>query len=155
MTHGWRIAGASLAALIVGLGALYMVGVTWIPLTIAGPEWTFERLAATGAGWELPLWFQVVTVGLIALTAGVAIRVGFKTAHQLPLAGFVSVGLLLIALAAACMSFMWFVAGFAMADNVHPTYDVPYIATLSVAAIACLVGSVIAAFMAARRKPAQ
>ena len=155
MTSEWRIAGASLAGVIVGLGVLYIVGVTWIPLTIAGPEWTFERLAATGAGWDLPLWFHAVTVGLIAVSAGLAIRVGFKAAHQLSVASFVSVGLLLIAIAAACMSFMWFVAGFAMSDNVHPTHDVPYFAAMPLAAIACLLGAVIAALFASRRRPTQ
>ena len=154
MTQGWRIAGASLAALIVGLGVVYIVGVTWIPLTIAGPGWTFERLEATGAGWDLPLWFHAATVGLIVLSVGLAIRIGFKTAHQLSIASFVAVGLLLIAIAAGGMSFMWFVAGFAMADDVHPTYDVPYIAIMSVAAIACLVGALIAALGAGLRTPA-
>ena len=153
MAHEWRIAGASLAALIAGLGALYLVGVTWIPLTIAGPEWTFELLEAKSAGWQLPLGFQAVTVGLIALSMGLAMRIGFKSTHHWSIASFVSVGLLLIAIAAACMSFMWFVAGFAMSDNVHPTYDVPYFAIMPAAALACLVGAVIAAFAAARRKP--
>jgi hypothetical protein len=142
MKARWRLAGAGLGALVLGIGAFFIAAVhIWLPLQMAPAGWTLEELRAVGAAIQ---WvpFDAVLACVFAAIALAFILVGLLARRTSTPSRFISTGLFLIVAMLIALYPLWWGAAFGTADYFAEGGMVPIDQVLPILGFMALVAAI-------------